>query len=264
MVAFIKMKNIRQKTRTVNPMEDYYRGYSLITSDTSNCLLEREKVVQKYVAGEKILDIGCGTGKNALIIKNKKLYGVDLSRKNLKTALKRGYFKVKLVDVSTQKLPFPDKIFDTVVSLETLEHLFDPIHALAEANRVMKFGGRIIISTPNIGWIFCRLALLMGIFCDFHDFQLVPCHLRFFTIKRLSKLLLQTGFKLEKVVGTTDFVSRVPFQKLMNALARLYPSLFASNPLLIAKKVSLPKTRKSIYYQISGPAEGIANLFRFG
>lgn len=55
-----------------------------------------------------------------------------------------------LADVETQKVPVEDGWADVVVMMEIFEHFaVDPMHALWEANRVLKPGGRLIFSTPN-------------------------------------------------------------------------------------------------------------------
>ncbi len=55
------------------------------------------------------------------------------------------------VNLETTPYPFPDQSFDQVVSMESLEHLaVDPMFMLAEANRVLKPGGALLLTTPNI------------------------------------------------------------------------------------------------------------------
>lgn len=240
--------------------DSYYEGYNQNASDTNRYLLEREKVMLLNIKGTKILDIGCGPGKNGLLIKNKTLYGADIFTDPETLVKDRGYKEVFRVDISQDKLPFKDNSMDSVTCMETLEHLLDPIHALAEANRVLKMNGLIIISVPNIGWIFSRILHLFGIFADLHDYQLVPGHIRFFTINRLKNILQIMGFEHIKVIGTTDFVSPVPGQPLLNLTAKLYPSLFASNPVFIAKKTTAPKIKSNEYCQFSGLSQGIKSL----
>jgi SAM-dependent methyltransferase len=74
--------------------------------------------------------------------------GLDFSR----VALKKG--KVGRVKVlgSCGLLPFADGVFDSVLLSEVLEHLESPEKALIEAKRVLKVGGRVVVSVPN-GWL---------------------------------------------------------------------------------------------------------------
>jgi SAM-dependent methyltransferase len=55
------------------------------------------------------------------------------------------------VEIETQRLPVEDEIFDVVLALEIIEHLpRDPMQLLVEANRALRMGGQLIVSTPNL------------------------------------------------------------------------------------------------------------------
>lgn len=225
--------------------------------------LQRDIIVKDLIDGDKVLDVGCGSGKFIELLLQKILYGVDISDKYLDIAKERGYKEVYQTDLSCDQLPFPNKLFDSVICMEVLEHLFDPVHALAEINRVLKPNGTLVISVPNIGWLPCRLSLLMGYFSDFQNTTLVPSHIRFYTIKRLKHILFQTGFKVIKVYGTADFSYKIPFQKVMNFFAKIVPTIFASNPVFYTKKYSGPKLKVNLHNQKHG-LESIKGVFRFG
>ena len=239
----------------------FYRDYASKFKNAQN-LLERERLASVLAKGENILDVGCGEGKSAEFINSKNLYGLDIVGENLDKAKKKGYKEVACVDLNCQPIPFPDKYFDCCIVMETLEHLFDPIYALSEINRVLKISGCIIISVPNIGWLLPRISLLLGTFSDFHDFQLVPCHIRFFTIARLTKILSVAGFNKVKVYGTTDFASKIIIQKVLNLLAKIYPSVFSSNPVFYANKNADTKMVYS-YEQISGFKNAVKKLLEY-
>ena len=53
-------------------------------------------------------------------------------------------------DLQQQRIPVDDDSIDLVTCFETIEHVLDPMHLLIEANRVLRSGGRIILSTPNV------------------------------------------------------------------------------------------------------------------
>jgi ubiquinone/menaquinone biosynthesis C-methylase UbiE len=217
---------------------NYYDTYTHIDK-----IYKRDRIAIKNIKGDCILDIGCGDGKITKVMSNiYHICGIDVCEEALKQAKRRGYNWVHCLDINKEYLPDDDSFFDTALCLEVLEHLTDPIFALAEINRVLKFNGRLIISTNNIACIYSRLALLFGFFCDFHDFQLVPCHIRFYTIARMKYILKLMGFSIDKVYGS---------------------SLFSRNPVFIATKVRRPEITHNSYYQITSPIDGIKKLWRF-
>lgn len=225
--------------------------------------LQRDLIMKDIIEGNKVLDVGCGSGKFIELLPQKMLYGVDISDEYLNISKKRGYKRVDNIDLSSDELPYSNEFFDSAICMEVLEHLFDPIHALAEINRVLKSNGTLIISVPNIGWLPCRLSLLAGYFSDFNNTTLVPSHIRFYTIKRLNFILFQTGFKVIKVYGTADFSYKMPFQKVINFFAKIAPTIFASNPVFYTKKCSEPKLKVNIHNQKHG-LESVIDVFRLG
>ena len=102
-----------------------------------------------------ILDVGCGVGQvvRSLAEKGCQALGVEVSEANLALAREHpGDFH--LYDGST--LPFADHTVDVVGAFNVLEHVEDPVALLDEMTRVLRPGGRIVISSPNflrvLGW----------------------------------------------------------------------------------------------------------------
>src|SRR5688572_17161702 len=88
----------------------------------------------------KILDVGCGTGANLLMLnKFGKAEGVDLSQQALDFCEQRGIEGVKYG--AAEDLPFGDDSFDLVTALDVLEHLDDDADGLNEIFRVLRPGG---------------------------------------------------------------------------------------------------------------------------
>ncbi|THF73250.1 methyltransferase domain-containing protein [Cohnella fermenti] len=113
----------------------------------------RYRLAQPYAFGKLVLDAACGTGYGTRMLKDAgalAVSGIDVDAVSVELAA-RDYggpgvaFKVGNV----LSLPFPDGVFDLVVSFETIEHVPDGSDWLKEAARVLKPGGRLIISTPN-------------------------------------------------------------------------------------------------------------------
>ncbi len=114
----------------------------------------------------KILDSGCGEG--ALLEKiggkgYKNLSGCDINDRDLK------FRKITFKKCDLNKgLPYPDKSFDVVFSIESIEHLENPWNLINEFHRVLKPGGTLILSTPNLhNWYQRLFFLLKGSFNGF-------------------------------------------------------------------------------------------------
>ena len=68
----------------------------------------------------------------------------------------------KKIDIEKEPFDLNSNSFDVVISLEVLEHLYDPIHYLSEMLRVMVDDALIIMSTPNIASFISRIRMLLG------------------------------------------------------------------------------------------------------
>ena len=101
------------------------------------------------LAGQRVLDVGCGTGRftAALEARGACVTGVDVDPAALAVARTRVAGALTLADAHT--LPFADQAFDVVVSVTATEFLTDPPTALAEALRVTRTDGRVVLAALN-------------------------------------------------------------------------------------------------------------------
>lgn len=114
--------------------------------------VRRYLVAQMYVQGNTVLDLACGTGYGSDILLNsgaRMVVGGDVSRDALDYAAARRSPRLRLAQLDVCGLPFASASADVIVSLETLEHVAAPGDFLAEAARVLRPDGRLILSTPN-------------------------------------------------------------------------------------------------------------------
>lgn len=82
---------------------------------------------------------------------------------------------VDLFDAEKDPYPYPDGRFDTVLCCELLEHLyFDPMHMMSEINRILKPGGHLVLSTPNITSLRALDAALHGHHPGFYHVYVKP------------------------------------------------------------------------------------------
>lgn len=103
------------------------------------------------------------------------------------------------VDLETMPLPAEDGTFDVVLCCEVLEHMdVDPMYMLAEINRVLKVGGRLILTTPNITSSRALWKMLRGIepyfFMQYHKDGSPYRHNYEYSPNGLASLLKAAGF----------------------------------------------------------------------
>ena len=152
------------------------------------------------LAPERMLDVGCGDGRLAREIKQVLpgvvVHGCDLSI----TALNRaeGLDRRYAVDLNVDRLPEPDGSLDLVVASEVIEHLIEPGRAVAEFHRVLRPGGHVLITVPNVAfWRFRVEALRGGVPSVTADER----HLHSFNAALLNVLVAREGFEIVTTTG---------------------------------------------------------------
>jgi SAM-dependent methyltransferase len=143
----------------------------------------RAKRIKKYVKSGKILDIGCGRGifLNEMRKKGYETYGTEISEigaKYVKEVLKLNVFIGPI-----EEIKFPDNSFDIITIYHVLEHLPNPSRTLKEIQRILKPGGLLVVSVPNIQ------SLQSKIFKTYWFHLDIPRHYFHFNLQSLKKIL---------------------------------------------------------------------------
>jgi SAM-dependent methyltransferase len=103
---------------------------------------------------EDVLEVGGGTsGLSALLYPRAKVVNLDADASAAESPVNRVERTTFVLGDATQ-LPFPDARFDAVTMFDLLEHVADDAAAIAEARRVLRPGGFMLVSTPNETWRF--------------------------------------------------------------------------------------------------------------
>jgi 2-polyprenyl-3-methyl-5-hydroxy-6-metoxy-1,4-benzoquinol methylase len=169
-----------------------------------------------------ILDLGCGNGHlvNFMVAQGYNAYGTDASGGGIKIANEGNSGRFFLQDLSTGRLPaeLQNIAFDTIISTEVIEHLYDPNGFINFCKQALNGRGEIIISTPYHGYL---KNLFLSIFNKW-DQHFSPMwyggHIKFWSKKTISQILTNAGFTVIKFKGC----GRVPyFWKSMIIKARL-------------------------------------------
>ncbi len=109
--------------------------------------------------GERILDVGCGTGRfmEAIEKSGAEVVGIEFFRFPLDKARPR--VKGLLHQMSAEELQFPDSSFDKILCNHVIEHLQNPYQALSEMKRVLRDKGKLLLAYPNSEYFPWRLGL---------------------------------------------------------------------------------------------------------
>ena len=149
--------------------------------------------------GQKVKVLDCGAGHGAF---TKKLHeaGYDVSACDLFPEIYY-YDKVPCVQANvTQHLPFEDNSFDAIVAMEIMEHIQDHEVFFEECNRILKSGGSVYISTPNILSLKSRIRFMFtGFFYSFKPLEITNYdglqHVASLTLDQYDYLAVKRGFK---------------------------------------------------------------------
>ena len=156
------MSNIWAFRKNIDPEDDLNEEeYFLKHLDVWNFI---KLEIEKDDSVKKILDVGCCTGIGYKDLKNYdrlSIAGLDINNKFIEIAKLRG-IDGRVCDVSTESFPYGESVFDIVILGSLLEHSLNPRHLISESKRVLREGGRLIISTPNAISLRSRLDLIRG------------------------------------------------------------------------------------------------------
>lgn len=140
-------------------------------------------------AGEKMLDIGCGSGASLLVARQlgAQAYGVEADPNVQQLARE---LDLRIHQGSIHDYPFPGKIFDLVILNQVIEHIPEPGKALQAIVDRLSPQGRIILTFPNRDSLWCRLFGARWI--NWH----VPYHLHHFNKSGFEQLAARYGLQV--------------------------------------------------------------------
>lgn len=161
----------------------------------------RTRAILKYLDAEMgaalpgndrlVLDIGSGAGNMAHHLAHYgQVVGLEYNPRPIPVAQQRG---LDVLRGSGTELPFDDNSFDLVALLDTIEHIPDELGVLREVQRVLKPGGKIIITVPAYMWLW-----------SYNDE--INEHQRRYTTDDLSAKLQLSGFNVKRISYNNFFL----------------------------------------------------------
>jgi SAM-dependent methyltransferase len=177
----------------------------LADSDRTNWwFMAKQRLAIDVFARERvrglILDIGCGTGGNALALHDRgieQVVGLDASVLGLEFARRRDK-SLALVAALAEQLPVRDGAADGIVSMDVIEHLADDVVALRRYAAAARPGAPIVLAVPAYEWAWSNKDDRLG-------------HRRRYTKTRLQRAIVDAGLDVERITYFHSWLAIVSF-----------------------------------------------------
>jgi len=172
-------------------------------------------VLERYLGelprGARVLDLGCGNGLMLGNLRDRgwELHGLDIDRNAIEAAREKFPFATFYVGDATADLtpilgPEP---FDAVISIEVIEHVFDPQTFADNLYGLLEPGGFAVVTTPYHGYLKNLLIAASGRVPQHFDPLALYGHIKFFARDSLAEVLWRAGFEDLEFTG----VGRAPY-----------------------------------------------------
>ncbi|MCP4269133.1 MAG: class I SAM-dependent methyltransferase [Candidatus Brocadiaceae bacterium] len=161
---------------------------------------KRYELAAKSISGE-VLEIGCGFGYGtnlmAKLNQNGNFTAIDIDKEVIEFAKANNKRDdIKFVQMDATRLNLKNNSFDSVVTIENIEHVKDYGKYIQEIYRVLKNGGTLFLTTPNDNRFFHRIYRILGCKIKYNKY-----HEHEFSLKEIKTLLKKNGFKILKQGG---------------------------------------------------------------
>jgi len=180
------------------------------------------RIFSGMAPGRVILDVGCSAGGVLRpLVKTHEIHGVDIAPSFVKRAIENGIHAVQH-NLEGDPLPYPAGKFDAIFCGETIEHQVDTDWLMFEINRVLKPGGKLVLTFPNIRTL---LGVGMMLFFDLPPMYAAryrSAHFRDFTLRTIKIVLKAHGFKFESAAGSAFYLPKIG--EFWSPLASVLPS----------------------------------------
>lgn len=175
---------------------------TVLDEDRHAWFASRTRAILKYLDAELgsmpagapqrlVLDIGSGAGNMAHHLAHYgRVIGIDYNPRPLPVAQARG---LEVLRGSGSRLPFADATFDLVALLDTVEHIADEFGVFREVGRVLKPGGKLIVTAPAFNWLW-----------SYNDE--INAHERRYTVPEIRQKLELSGLCVKRASYNSTFI----------------------------------------------------------
>ncbi len=211
-----------------------------VPADAGQLILHRRAALVRSVIqqpGGHLLDFGCGNGAQTLLLASEfsRTTGVDINEDFLKGFVEAAEAMPKSTDIRVlatggRPVDLPDASVDVATSFTVLEHVADEMVILKDLHRLLKPGGKLILSVPNRWWIFethgADLPLLPWNRVPFFSWWPKALHdrwarARIYTRSDIIALAEAADFQVDEVFQMTAPMDMIPWPAVRNLARQL-------------------------------------------
>ncbi len=208
------------------------------------------RYIEEMHTGGEILELGSAPCHltAALKLSGHNVIGIDLEPARAQFIIDRFGLDVRQCDIERQPLPFDNERFDCVVFSEVFEHLrIDPLFVLSEINRVMRMGGRLFFTTPNLysAQNIARFILGRGLKDPVSAFMQLRTvghmgHVREYSSREVQRFLSASNFAVRRLTYRHYHYPRSLKGAVGYAAFKILPSRFRTFQVMIVEKTGPP------------------------
>lgn len=217
-------------------MDRWLESQTLAEEENGFLSENKRALMMEWIGGERVLEVGCGTGKLAadILKSGRGTWAIDISNTAIGISKRDSPRGIRFILGDINKSSLPKDYFDTIVSMEVLEHIRNDISALESMRRLLKSGGKLVGTVPAFMLLWSPHDKNVG-------------HYRRYTPAMLRRKLRAAGFTLERYRFYN--LTGVPLMLYCRLTRSEYPladisrsslSKFLKKMLCIERKIALP------------------------
>jgi len=227
-------------------IRDWFSAY--VNTHLQRLAFDLDEIRRCFQTNDRILELGSTPPvlTVALLDQGYRVEGIDIAPERFGRTIKRHGLTIHRCNLEKDPLPFADASFDGIICNEILEHLRGDLIAIFEdVLRVLKPGGRLILTTPNIRSVEGMLRFLFagrsiscggGIYDEYNKIRTLGHmgHVREYTVKEVREFLSRLDYEIETVVH------RGCYSGWRQIIAGLFPRMYPFMQ-FVARKQATPE-----------------------